>query len=218
MAKQNNFSAVLYRLEAKLLTVCNRTQEVRYLHDSGNMAEAYAAALRLEEQAEKLVLLTRSLPAFTGNPRANDDVKKIVSESMNIQIGFTPHGWFQLRFPALLPKKGAGSVDYIRASLYPAMREFFKRSPPVRYGKSVLIYRHIYDRSRPERRKRDHDNIEVNMVTDIVAMYVLPDDGPEVCSQFYCSEEGDEDTTEVYVVPEEKFPVWLKERRRMAKK
>ena len=59
--------------------------------------------------------------------------------------------------------------------------------------------------------RRDHDNIEVNMVSDIVAMYVLADDCPSVCSHYYCSAAGEEDRTTVYVVPKQDFPKWLQE-------
>lgn len=165
--------------------------------------------MKLEETAERLVLLTRALPAYTGAPQAWSEVEKIVSACIPVKIGFTAEGWFSLRIPALLPKKEAGSADYIRSFLYPAMRDFFQDHPPVRYSDCVLIYRHVYDRSRPERKMRDHDNIEINMVSDIVAMYVMPDDGPSVCSHYYCSAEGPEDRTEVYVVPKRDFPVWL---------
>ena len=95
------------------------------------------------------------------------------------------------------------------------MREFFLDSQPVRYNDCVLIYRHIYARDRPERKKRDHDNIEVNMVSDIVAMYVLPDDGPSVCSHYYCSTQGQSDRTEVYVVPQCEFTGWLENEKQM---
>ena len=47
----------------------------------------------------------------------------------------------------------------------------------------------------------DYDNIETNMVSDIVAMYVMPDDALSVCSHYECSVMGEDDHTEVYVVP-----------------
>ena len=120
-----------------------------------------------------------------------------------------------MRIPALLPKKASGSADYVRSFLYPAMRRFFQAQPPVRYRDCVLVYRHVYSRDRPERRYRDHDNIEVNMVSDIVALYVMPDDGPKVCAHYYCSASGADDRTEVYVVPKEEFPLWLVTERAM---
>jgi hypothetical protein len=170
---------------------------------------AYEQALRLEETAERLVLLTRALPAYTGSGMAKRDVKNIMKLCIPVDMGFTTEGWFRLCIPALLPKKGSGSADYIRSFLYPALQEYFQKKEPVRFTDCVLVYRHVYDRERPERRMRDHDNIETNMVSDIVAMYVMPDDAPSVCSHYECSVMGEDDHTEVYVVPGTEFPQWL---------
>lgn len=186
--------------------------------ENGNACEAYLHALNLEETAERLVLLTRALPAYTGVPNAAHEVERQIRECIPVEVGFTTEGWFCLRIPALLPKKAGGSADYIRSFLYPAMRAFFEKQPPVRYGDCTLIYRHVYDRARPERKRRDHDNIEINMVSDVIAMYVMPDDGPAVCAHYYCSAEGPADRTEVYVVPKWDFPIWLVKEARMPDK
>lgn len=140
---------------------------------------------------------------------ANLDVQNLLALSIPVEIGFTAENWFSVRIPALLPKKEEGSADYVRSFLYPAMREFFQGKEPVRYSDCVLIYRHVYDRTRSERQRRDHDNIEVNMVSDIIALYTMPDDGPDICSHYYCSAASSQDRTEVYVVPKSQFPIWL---------
>ena len=173
------------------------------------MQMAYEQAMRLEETAERLVLLTRVLPAYTGSDVARLEVDNTMKLCIPVDMGFTAEGWFRLCIPALLPKKGGGSADYIRSFLYPAMQEYFQGKEPVRFEDCVLVYRHVYDRERPERRMRDHDNIETNMVSDIVAMYVMPDDAPSVCSHYECSIMGEDDHTEVYVVPRMDFPQWL---------
>ena len=56
---------------------------------------------------------------------------------------------------------------------------------------------------------RDHDNIELNMVTDIVALYVMEDDAPLCCRHYYCSAAGSTERTEVYVVPRTSFGDFL---------
>lgn len=173
------------------------------------MQVAYEQAMRLEETAERLVLLTRVLPAYTGSDVARLDVDNTIKLCIPVDMGFTAEGWFRLCIPALLPKKGSGSADYIRSFLYPAMQEYFQEKEPVRFTDCVLVYRHVYDRNRPERRMRDHDNIETNMVSDIVAMYVMLDDAPLVCRHYECSVMGEDDHTEVYVVPRTDFPQWL---------
>lgn len=174
-----------------------------------DMEHFYEHAVKLEDISERTVLLTRTLPAYTGNPHAREDVEATMEIRIPVDIGFTEEGWFCLRIPALLPKKETGSKDYIRSLLYPAMQKFFSEKQPVRYPDCVLIYRHVYSRNRPDRRKRDHDNIEVNMVSDTVALYVMPDDGPDVCSHYYCSSAGSEERTEVYVLPKQEFILWL---------
>lgn len=215
MKTRSTFQKALDKIDEKIQELHEQAFSVRRSYQDGNIKQAYESALRLEEVAEKTVLLTRALPAYTGNPKARLETENLIKLSIPIEIGFTEEGWFSLRIPALLPKKDAGSADYIRSSLYLAMREFFLDSQPVRYNDCVLIYRHIYARDRPERKKRDHDNIEVNMVSDIVAMYVLPDDGPSVCSHYYCSTQGQSDRTEVYVVPQCEFAGWLENEKQM---
>ena len=215
MKTHSTFQKALDKIDAKIQELHEQAFSVRRSYQDGNIKQAYESALRLEEVSEKTVLLTRALPAYTGNPKARLETENLIKLSIPIEIGFTEEGWFSLRIPALLPKKDAGSADYIRSSLYLAMREFFLDSQPVRYNDCVLIYRHIYARDRPERKKRDHDNIEVNMVSDIVAMYVLPDDGPSVCSHYYCSTQGQIDRTEVYVVPQCEFTGWLENEKQM---
>lgn len=196
-------------MEKKAGKLWSQLRLVKDFCQGHQMQMAYEQAMRLEETAERLVLLTRVLPAYTGSDVAKMEVDNTMKLCIPVDMGFTGEGWFHLWIPALLPKKGSGSADYIRSFLYPAMQEFFHQREPVRFTDCVLVYRHVYSADRPERRMRDHDNIETNMVSDIVAMYVMPDDAPSVCSHYECSAMGGDDHTEVYVVPRKDFPQWL---------
>lgn len=187
---------------------------IRWFYADGDVKETYEQAMKLEEQVERLVLLTRALPAYTGALDAHDRIEKIMMQNIPVDIGFTEENWFVVRLPMLLPKKSEGSANYIRSFLYPAMRRFFSNKLPVRFRDCVLIYRHVYDRKRPERQMRDHDNIEINMVSDIIAMYVMPDDGPAICAHYYCSTAGNSERTEAYVVPKAEFSMWLEQEKR----
>ena len=211
----SSFARILNKLQQKSDKLDTKLRYLKLCIDNDNMRTAYEQAAALEEISEQLVLLARSLPAYTGRPSADKDIRSIMKKSIPVFAGFTEEGWFSLRIPSLLPKKSKGSAEYIRSFLYPFMREFFSELPPIRYTDCVLIYRHIYDRTRPDRRKRDHDNIELNMVSDIVALYVMPDDGPSVCSHYYCSAEGNEDRTEVYVIDKNDFILWLNKEKSM---
>lgn len=206
---QSDFLRSLLTVERRLKRATEELGRTRVLAEQNDMGGAFGAAFAFEAEVEKLALLARTLPAYTGHPNALAMTDALLAETLPIEMGYTEHGWFCLRLPALLPKKGSGSPIYIQQALYPAMRRFFDGKAPVSFSDCVLIYRHIYDESRPERAYRDHDNIELNMVTDIIALYLLPDDAPLRCAHFYCSAAGQADCTEVYVVHKEQFPTWL---------
>ena len=209
MESRNTFKSQFERLRNKEKTLRARIAAMEYYLDEEDRESYFQQALLIEECAEQLTLAARTLPSYIGHPDAEVQVEAILKQEIPVEIGYTKEGWFSVRIPMLLPKKSKGSTDYIRSFLYPAMRDFFIEKPPVRYREAVLIYRHVYDRRRPERQMRDHDNIEINMVSDIVAMYVMPDDGPAVCAHYYCSAAAEQERTEVYVVPKGDFPTWL---------
>lgn len=209
MESRNTFKSQFERLRNKEKTLRARVAAMEYYLDEEDRESYFRQALLIEECAEQLTLAARTLPSYIGHPDAEAQVEAILKQEIPVEIGYTKEGWFSVRIPMLLPKKSKGSTDYIRSFLYPAMRDFFIEKPPVRYREAVLIYRHVYDRRRPERQMRDHDNIEINMVSDIVAMYVMPDDGPAVCAHYYCSAAAEQERTEVYVVPKGDFLTWL---------
>ena len=203
------FEQTLDRIDSTLANMTNRVDVIRGFYDQSNMKACYLQTLRLEETAERLTLFARSLPVYTGARTAPEDVAQIIRDTIPVQIGFTVEGWFCLRIPLLLPKKAAGSVNYIRGFLFQALSEFFRDKQPVQYRDCVIVLRHVYDRGFPERQWRDHDNIEIKLVIDAAALYVLPDDGPKNCCHYYCSDADDSERTELYIVPREEFPMWL---------
>ena len=215
MMQYKTFSDVLKKTAAKIEAMKYEAETAGKFLEEGKILSAYESSVRLEELSERTTLLTRALPVYSGSPYAKAEVDNAIRMNMPIEIGYTQESWFSVRVPVLLPKKNSLTVDFIRTPLYMAMREFFGRTSPVRYKDCVLVFRHVYDRSRPERKKRDHDNIEIKAVSDAVALYVMPDDGPSVCSHYYCSAEGASERTEVYVVPKNDFPKWLEVEKNM---
>lgn len=213
----DKFQETLKRIEDELVEMYEQCQFVRHFYNTGNKEQASSSAFDLAKISEKVTLLTRALPCHTGNPRAMQDMEKCIQESVPVEIGFTKEGWFSIRMPKLLPRKGFGGVDYIRGILWPALRRFFHGKVPIRYPDCVLIYRHVYGPQYKKRYMRDHDNIETYMISDMVAMYVLYDDCPYLCNNYDCTAEGDKERTEVYVVPQAEFLEWLKQEKTMPK-
>ncbi len=203
------FKSTLNSIERNLKKAQSKATFIAELFKFGKTEEAYHEAFRLEDTLEKTVLLARNLPVYTGTRLAMQEVRSTMEENISVEIGYTAEGWFSLRMPALLPKKGFGGTDYIKQFLYPAMKKFAAENEISKFDNAVLIFRHVYPADRPERLMRDHDNIEVNTVSDIVGLYILRDDAPKYCSHFYCSAKSDSERTEVYVVPREDFSKWL---------
>lgn len=193
------------RQTEKLLKIL---QAVQTNYADKRMEAAMEKAVSAAKQAEEVALLARALPAYTGHPRAKELTRDAIAEAIPIEIGFTAQGWFCLRIPILLPRKGKSSRSYIRDFLYPALEQF-AAGRRFRYRNCVLIFRHVYDRNRPEREYRDHDNIELNTVVDAIAMFFLVDDTPLECRHYYCSAPGSTERTEVYIVPRNEFEDWL---------
>ena len=59
------------------------------------------------------------------------------------------------------------------------------------------------------------DVMAINVVSDIVALYVMTDDAPSLCRHYYCSACAEAERTEVYVVPDTDFPAWLEREKSM---
>ena len=104
----SSFIHLLDKIETQDRRLGMTIKNLRCLTGGKSMELAYAMALKLAEESEKLTLLTRALPAYTGNPRALQDVDAVAAESVPIEAGFTIEGWFCIRLPLLLPKKGEG--------------------------------------------------------------------------------------------------------------
>lgn len=207
--QQSGFERCLDNAIRRIGRVWAALEETQTHMQSGEMDAAFSDAFDAAEHAENLALLCRELPAHTGHPRARKMMEDAMLSSFPVEIGFTKEGWFCLRMPSLLPKKSKGSPGFVSDPLYPAMNRFWRGKQPLRYPDNVIVFRHVYSGDRAERIYRDHDNIEINKVVDIVALYVMTDDSPLRCRHYYCSAVGSSNRTEVYVVPRSEFIRWL---------
>ena len=173
--------------------------------------------LKLVALHEKACLKMRKFPSYLGNSNAMKEVEEIIDKVMNVEVGYTEQGWFCVRMPFLLPKKESGSSEYVKNMLYSPLSKFFKNKVREVPKQAVLVYRHVYEESHPEKQMRDHDNIEINQVSDCIVLWAMEDDSPKYCEHFYMSARGDTSRTEVYVIPREEFSEFVKIRDNMPK-
>lgn len=166
--------------------------------------------LEYEALSEKICNQARLLPSLTGFIGIEDDVEEQINRESEIFVEFTPENWFHVSLPSILPKKEKGSPTFIRSTLITGLKAFFKDRTYDKFNEPcVMVFKHIYSKERSYRRYRDHDNIEVNAVADVIALYVLEDDNPSMCSHFYYSAASDKDGTEIFVVPKSQFIAFL---------
>ena len=211
MAIEKSDVEIALAREGRLLKKMARLhEEMTDLYQSKSYAAFYDKSMEAQAAAENYALTARTIPVATGRPSAQMDVERVMDQEIPVQMGFTEQGWFQMRMPMLPPKKDRGGAQYIRGFLYPVMMRFMRSdNRALRYKECILIYRHVYTRGHEERKYRDHDNIELNMVTDTVAVRVMADDSPMLCRHYYCSAVGDTERTELYVIPRKDFYMWL---------
>lgn len=166
---------------------------------------------KYQQISEKIVNQSRLLPLTLGYNNAITDIEDIVLEENQIKINKVNNKWFHIVMPVLLNKKENGNPTYIRTSLFYALRDYFKNNYENKIEeKSVIIFKHNYSKDRPYREMRDHDNIELNSVVDLVAMFMLTDDNPLYLDHYYFSTNSEnEDSTEVFLVPKKDFIEFL---------
>lgn len=172
--------------------------------------KAIMQAIEFECYSEKLTNVARLLPQGQSY-KIKEQVSDNICSLLNISLGFDSFGFFKIDIPALLPLKEKGNASYIRASVQVALKKYFETNPPLNLGPIVLVFNHVYSHKRPERMYRDHDNIEINVIVDSIALYCLTDDSPFLCNHFYTSSisQEDRDRTEIFLVPQSQFIQFL---------
>jgi len=125
MESINVFIRLLDKIEIQDRRLGMTLKNLRCLSGSKNMELAYAMALKLAEENEKMTLMTRALPAYTGNPQNSQDVDNFVEKSVPVEIGFTNEGWFCVRLPLRVPHLTSEGFCSRRSETFSGIRTRF---------------------------------------------------------------------------------------------
>jgi hypothetical protein len=174
----------------------------------------FSLILICENQLEKITNQFRNIIREIPDDRYQIAMENEIIRIQGIKIS-TYDNIFKISIPCLLPKKETGNPSYIRTSLKLAMDQFFKNHNFSRYqSPCVIAIVNCYKTGIKSQNMRDHDNIEINAVTDIIALYCLEDDSPNFCDHFLCSKQNcDQNRTLIYIVPYKQFPIWYQSHR-----
>lgn len=190
-------NAVLFAMET--------TDVSRFPENYGSMS--VDAARRAEWIALRLRHLVYALP-FTWKR----DYLPQAADIMGIKIE-QRKGMYEITLPGLMPKRKSGrGTEYLIDPLMAALEQHMKEHDVVRFPHYTVCFVMVYDRSLPERRIRDYDNLELKAVLDAAAAYLMESDSGLLCNAYHSTELGETDCTQLFIMDSRCYPQWYAER------
>ena len=127
-------------------------------------------------------------------------------------------GILEITLPFLLPKrKQRRSTEFLIDPLYFTLSSYVCNHKVPHFKDCVVCFAHVYDESMPSTRIRDYDNLELKQLLDVVSSFVMLDDSGLLCDAYNTTEWGTTDCTRMTIMPKERFPKWLEERKNVIK-
>ena len=182
-------------------------QEVREMDQTNNYKGYRETALEIARNAERFTCKIRGLVSDTIYYNKREFMLGL-SENQGITIN-QEESWLKIVMPLLLPKKKMSqSCAFVIEPLNFALKHFVEETKIPRISRCVVCFRNIY--ADEGKVIKDHDNIETKRILDILDIYLMVDDSGRLCSNFYRSEKGDIERTEIFIIPNDEFEKWLK--------
>lgn len=117
-----------------------------------------------------------------------------------------------VRFGSLIPHREKRGVESYASSI-PYIRAFYKAAEDLQgmhYDTPVvLVFLHHYA---AEEEMVDHDNLLYKPFIDAISVLLLKNDSPRQCSHFMGHMMDNCSFTEIYVIPENMFPIFLQKK------
>lgn len=184
---------------------------------------AFYLTSELIQNLDFLTKISRQLPFEMGINRINGkDVYEIIDdvivESSGVKVDYIKEGWLGIRLPALPPKRKQFHSRHLFEPLNIALREFFDNQLFLDKRKMVLCCRFVYSNTVPLESYLDYDNLELKMLTDVIASHTTMTDAPYRLNSYCCSAQGEETHMEIFLILLEDFPSWLEYEKLIPKK
>ena len=122
-------------------------------------------------------------------------------------------GMYELTLPGLMPKRrSTRGIEYLIDPLMAALERFAREHGVVRFPHYTVCFVMVYDRTLPERRIRDYDNLELKAVLDAAACFLMESDSGLLCDAYHSTELGETDCTRMFIMDSRCYPRWYTER------
>lgn len=127
-------------------------------------------------------------------------------------------GILEITLPCMLPKrKQRRSTEFLIDPLYFTLNSYVCNHDIPHFRDCVVCFSHVYDERMPSNRIRDYDNLELKQLLDVVSSFVMLDDSGLLCDAYNTTEWGERDCTRMTIMPKERFPKWLEQRKNVIK-
>lgn len=209
--KKEYFDHALDRAIDRAARILDDLRFIRQMHREGQKEQVYNYTLGMVEDVENMTRNARELVLSQRTPTGAEDVRRIVHDNYKIEMGFTQKEWFCLRMPLIIPKKNGYSVKYVENRLRAALEDFWKYRPRIAfpYYNSVIVFRHLYTWRTNAWEHCVPADSEVDCVIRLIFVYVLHQMFQISFQHYHCCSIGEEERTEVYVMPISDFDKWL---------
>jgi len=140
------------------------------------------------------------------------EIMEHAADALDIDVACGTNGLVEITFPCLIPKRTKKPTDFITAPLAAVLERFVSElEPPLeRFKHCVICITHVYDETLYcNARKRDHDNIELKGIIDVINSFLLIDDSGNLCDIYQTSEFADVDHTRISIVKKDMFLEWI---------
>ncbi len=170
------------------------------------------AALRCERIACRLRHLI-----YTSTGIKKEEYLTSAAVMQGIEVSYE-NDVLSITLPCLLPKRQKRqSSEFLIDPIHAALSQYAKSNPMPQFRHCVVCFSHVYCHEQPERRVRDYDNLELKQLLDVVASFIMVDDSGLLCDAYNTMELGETDCTRIFVMPQGRFPEWLKQRQERLK-
>jgi len=136
------------------------------------------------------------------------------ANNLGIVVKYDNSGIVDITIPCLIPNRKKKSKEFITAPLHAALERFVldrpQGSPFEKFTHCVICITHLYDEVLfGIGRKRDHDNIEIKGIIDVINSFLLTDDTGNLCDIYNTSKITNADFTRISIMKKDMFPQWI---------
>ena len=157
------------------------------------------------------LILNNSLKKIKANYKLREINNRVQREIYGIKINVENDDIMHISMPITLPhyKQKEGYKSILSVPLDNALKAYQNANKLPTYASVVVAV--INNIAKPVRPGfvRDNDNYDYKQIINTVCFRLLPDDNYKCCNVFSGVHFGDQDSTEIYIVPTDKFSDWF---------